>query len=721
MKAFSFDTETHQFCDGMLTPKPVCGSFYWVDETSRGNVEVAGLYTPKDSIELLYEKLSQGWLVAGANIAYDFGVVLAELEGNNFYEPMRDAIWSAYKERRVWDVLIAEALYALGQGHFMRDPVNGLSFDRYSLDLVTKLVLKRDNAKENDEWRVRYAELEHLPFEQWPDTARQYPIDDARNQYEVFVAQALRGADNTIATNVQDIPAQCEAAWALHLGAIWGFRVDQSAVNELERKIEAVRTSQIARLTDKEFYRPNGVKNTRMVKRAVILSYAPDAPTCAECQGVGQIQKPDRIGAKGNVLKPTFGTCQNCQGTGYDYTKPGLNVPTTEKDGISCNRDTLYESGDEDLLALALYGETEKSISTYIPFLRNAEDNPLTLKPNSLLETGRASYGGVIQQFPRKGGERECIVPRAGNVFYSVDYEGLELATHAQSCLWILDYSSLANALNAGQKPHDMLAAKLYGKTDDEFAALMAAGDVKAGALRQAAKPANFGFPGGMGAITLVQNQRQQGPDTTAPDGHVYHGLRFCILMGLAEKCGVEKITEYRGEPISPLCKQCVRAANVLRDAWFRQWPENKDYFQFINTRMSGDTRYQFITQHVSGRIRANITFTAAANTFFQGLAADGAKRALCSVVRAQYTQPESVLFGSRNILFAHDELIGEICEEVAGPGVDEISRLMVEAMRTVCPDVVIKAEPTLMRRWYKAAKLVRDANGVVIPWEPKK
>lgn len=39
--------------------------------------------------------------------------------------------------------------------------------------------------------------------------------------------------------------------------------------------------------------------------------------------------------------------------------------------------------------------------------------------------------------------------------------------------------------------------------------------------------------------------------------------------------------------------------------------------------------------------------------------------------------------------------------------------------MATVVEHVKIKAEPMLMRRWYKEAKLLRDENGRMQIWEP--
>lgn len=713
MTIVSFDCETHLIGPGMLAPTLVCGAFTCkVPGTDELTDE---LLKPAPSVYALLHRLESGAMIVGANIAYDFGVALGAVPPELF-ERLLIAIFQAYDQGRVWDVQIAEALYAIAQGHLNRNPHTGEKFARYSLDICVKLTLGRDNAKEHDEWRLRYAELEDLPFEQWPADARTYPIDDTRNTLEVALVQMARSNDPSIAHNNHDVPAQCRAAWVMHLGAMWGFRVDQDQVNRYEREVEEKRALLFGELYKLGFMDADGTRNTVAIKRAVIGAYTDSIPACSYCQATGFILSEPKLGVRGQLLKQKMVKCKACTGLGLDTTKQ--NIPMSAKGAISMSRDSLHESTDPNLLKLAEYGEMDKAISTYIPYLRDAGTTPLTLKPNAVLDTGRASYSGVIQQFPRAGKERECIVPREGHVFYSVDYTGLELATHAQSCLLLVGKSRLAEVLNAGGKPHDMVAAGLYGKTDAEFAVLLKGGDKRAKALRQAAKPANFGFPGGMGAVKLALAQRTQGPDTIAPDGTHYHGLRFCILMGYAQVCGRKKRTEHLGKPISPLCEDCIMAANALREAWFKQWPENRDYFEFIKYKTKDDPNY--IKQHVSGRIRGRVGFTDGANTFFQGLAADGAKRALYRVVREQYLDRSSVIYGSRTILFAHDELVGEIHRSVMSEGVEHIAALMVAEMRLVCPDVKIEAEPTLMPRWYKQAELVRDAQGRVIPWEPK-
>ena len=48
----------------------------------------------------------------------------------------------------------------------------------------------------------------------------------------------------------------------------------------------------------------------------------------------------------------------------------------------------------------------------------------------------------------------------------------------------------------------------------------------------------------------------------------------------------------------------------------------------------------------------------------------------------------------------------------------EDVSRIMVEAMRNVCPDVDIRTEYAVMRRWSKHAKAAYDPQGRLIPYE---
>ncbi len=48
------------------------------------------------------------------------------------------------------------------------------------------------------------------------------------------------------------------------------------------------------------------------------------------------------------------------------------------------------------------------------------------------------------------------------------------------------------------------------------------------------------------------------------------------------------------------------------------------------------------------------------------------------------------------------------------------ISQLMIEGMSIAIPDVKIKVNPALMRRWYKEAEAIYDSAGELLEWNPE-
>jgi DNA polymerase-1 len=235
----SFDLETHLIEPGVLSPPIVCGSL-------AGAKGVGEIVHPRAAVlDRARALLSSDAVIVGANLAFDFGCLVAA--DPDTFLPL---VFKAYAEGRVYDVQIAQALHAIAEGNLGQDPrtggptcdpMTGKQSGRYSLAICVDLVLGRVNAKANDEWRLRYAELEHVPLAEWPETARQYPIDDAVNTLEVAIAQVRGGGAGPTPgphRNLGDLSNQAETAFAMHLGAMWGLRTDPERVTRLRADTE---------------------------------------------------------------------------------------------------------------------------------------------------------------------------------------------------------------------------------------------------------------------------------------------------------------------------------------------------------------------------------------------------------------------------------------------------------------------------------------------------
>lgn len=489
-------------------------------------------------------------------------------------------------------------------------------FKSYDLEELARRWLRRRLDKST--WRLRYGELHDVPLSFWPKGAKDYALEDARTTLDLWREQE-RAQDMHLADQYR----QARAAWWLHLMSAWGLRTDPEAVDKLATRLQRDYDEIVERLIEAGLVRPSGVRDTKAAA-ARMIAVCPDAP----------------LTPKG---------------------KPKLD------------RDTCEAVGDPLLEDYAELSGLKKKIGTDIKLLRRGL---IQTRFNTLLETGRTSSSPNVQNLPRKGGMRECFVPREGKVFAAADYSGFELRTVSQVILYVLGIrSKLAEALNAGFDPHLEIARRVVGCSYDEGLARLDAGDDEIDLARQTGKVANFGFPGGLGIARFV------------------HYARKSYGVILTEE----------------------QAADLKR-YWLEAWPEFVEYFKWISNQCeSGPAK---IEQVFVQRYRGGCSYTEASNSLFQGLAADAAKAAGFKIAKACYVDTSSPLFGARPVNFVHDEFIVEVDDnEAASEAAEELARLMVEGASRFLPDVPPLAEPYLMRRWSKKAKPIRNDNGRLVPW----
>lgn len=308
----------------------------------------------------------------------------------------------------------------------------------------------------------------------------------------------------------------------------------------------------------------------------------------------------------------------------------GINLPKTASGMTATDSDTLadYKDNHPFIESYVKFHELEK-LGT---FIREIETDRLHPKYNLLMNTGRtSSFGPNIQQLPRSGNIRELFVPSEGHVFLDIDYSALELATLAQHLFREFEDKTMLEAINAGKDLHKVTASKINRIQEEEVTKEQ----------RQFAKIANFGFPANMSPATFVD---------------------YCKGYGV-------KMEE----------QQCVD----LKQAWASTIPSIKRFWNV------GRLDTNILT---TGRVRAKCSYTALLNTYFQGLAADGAKIAMYLLWKE----------GFKIVAFIHDQVLLEVPEAQAAELLPIAEALLIKGMTFVTPDVKITVEGKVSDRFTK-------------------
>ena len=650
MQVFRFDTETKLIRPGLLAPDVICLQSA-LDEDgdlpSNGPVEIR---TRDEISDYMVTILKSDCLLEAFNGAFDWVVLCA-----NFPE-LTPLIFKALGEGRGRDPMIREVLTEIRDGTLRDRPIRGY----FSLAGILKRKLGIEVAKGEETWRKRYALLDGLPVSKWPEDAVSYAVGDITG---------LRGVSrhqNTIFMP-EDEWLQVASAFVLQLSACWGVKADAWRIGWTKMCI----------LTDE-------AEAKQILKDAGFFSDE-------ECTKVSQKA----------VKEAVERAC----------LKAGIDIPRTLKGHIAMDADTCASLAkfDSTLTANSRHTTNRNMIQKYLDPLEQGVTFAMTSSPNVVVNTGRTSWRGSKQQdwspywpppppeekydtatvpvgtnlqnWPQKVGIRECVRPRPGYYFCSVDYNSLELRTLGQACLWLVGDSTFARGYQADVDwdPHSYFGGQLIGIDYEESLRRKKVDPAFKNGPRKVGKESNFSLPGGVGAKRLQK-----------------------MFADLYDSGDLEK--EYTLD-------ECY----AIKEAWLNAYPEMVKYFELA--AWISDTG-QPITQLVSNRVRGRLTYSAAANTWFQGLAADLAKRALWAVSQACYCEPSSPLFGCRVVAFIHDEILLEVPIAVGHEAAFEVVRLMVREAEVVCPDVPFAAEPALMTYWTKWADPRFDAAGRLIPWD---
>ena len=434
-------------------------------------------------------------------------------------------------------------------------------------------------------------------------------------------------------------------------------------------------------------------------------------------------------------------------GTKLKRTPPSKKFPKTpenpEGGQTSCDGEVISDLAPWNPI-LAQFDEWQglrKVVDVEIPKLKEALALGGTIHPtfDDLKKTGRVSsrksksFPSInIQQIGRgfnveyKGPDgkvvrKEKIEPRhayispyPGWLLLSIDYSYVELCTLAQTLYRIFGHSRLRDVINAGHDPHAFLGAQLAVGLDKDFSEYVASCGTSSSDLdgvyqlfrvlkfgtkpqnaffklyRNFAKPTGLGYPGGLGAKTLIG----------------YAKNTYGVII------------------------ESVEQAKSFKEVWIRAFPEMGEYLgskgyvsrNLVDAKHSKSDDDRFCYFSPLGMHRANCFFCEAANGFaLQGPAAEGMKIAIFNIARACWDPEEkSCLYGCRHLAAVHDEVILTVPDDQwMHERAFEASRIWIAGMRKICPDVNIYAEPAAMRRWDKNAEPVYGDDDRLRVWEP--
>lgn len=147
----------------------------------------------------------------------------------------------------------------------------------------------------------------------------------------------------------------------------------------------------------------------------------------------------------------------------------------------------------------------------------------------------------------------------------------------------------------------------------------------------------------------------------------------------------------------------------ILDKGWLDTFPEMKEH---LKPPRDPNNKDRFIGAIISGRTKPNMTFCAALNAQFQGLASDCSK--LAGWLLYNSTIPINL------INFIHDEYLAEQpIDEHLQDTCRLIAQLMIDGMRILTPDVTVRVEQAMMVNWDKKAKGIYSLNKDLLCWTP--
>lgn len=376
-----------------------------------------------------------------------------------------------------------------------------------------------------------------------------------------------------------------------------------------------------------------------------------------------------------------------------------LDPPRTPQGELSLDGDWWKDHlpGGSSLLTWCAYSRLRKVLSGYLELYSQAER--VFPRWTIMVRSGRMSCSSPnVQNIPkRKYGLRSLFVPDPGHVFVVADYSMQELVTLADVMASMGIVGPLFHGLSGDL--HKQTARLLKGAAPDAEVTKQE---------RQGAKAVNFGCPGGLGPAKLRDYAENE------------YGVKWTLdeAKGMWRKyrAAYPDVVEYMKKIQGSLTMRITQALGK------RSFGEALEFLGLgsdatpwdvlATLRGSSDRHARMVAEKIehsyearlpTGRVRTRCCFTEAANSYFQGTAADVTKEAAFLALRR----------GLDVRLLVHDEIVVQAREGEGALAQAKLVDAMLEAFRTVCPRSghLARVEADVRDKWGDA----KDGEGRTI------
>ena len=478
--------------------------------------------------------------LVGQRICYDLVVIALD------HPELIPLIFDKYERGEVADIRLIEKMMNLARigiisggesdDYYRNEKVDRIIYDMGTLAHTYLGIDMSAEKKDPNSWRLRYAELEHIPLEDWPEDAKTYALDDTIIPLQILQKQldvAPKGA-------LDALGFICMNDFDMELKSTVGIYTHQDHVDILEDHVESqFSDDKLANLLSSGVYVkgsppqpykngsldhsncpfPKGSKEQKQklcgcppkmsAATAPSKKEEPLKKHIIELIREGKLSPADIRISDGGYKDLEFMDAWK----GVEDRAMSLGVPTGDQAAalllsgrdkevevkgikklryqpyfkyIAVNKEfqenyKLLDLGDPIIDEYIHYMRWQKLKTTEIPRMRFPILYP---KYDPIKKTGRTSCydGGQINKkrvFPSgniqqiKAEVRGCFRPADDHYMISCDFKSMELVTAAQTCVNLFGQSALADQINKGYDVHAYLGAQIALKFDPFFSSIL--------------------------------------------------------------------------------------------------------------------------------------------------------------------------------------------------------------------------------------------------------